>query len=269
MMMLILLSLLNLSWSVPPIRWATTLEVRERHEFYRDNEVILKPKGTWQTLFAVIYPNEKMNLIKECAFYKVPAEKPGEFKIKQIDIEKSCELFVEERGDLEVKDLKALQFSLDKSIVIHFTYVDFKTTKWEIPLVSQSKTNVPKILTSSAEYRSPEIILLASNSSDKKSHMKTLRDGELCHSIGDDCEELSSSECQLCASGWYEVPNGCSSGPKYCGLHMCGKKNQPACRRGFKYQRVDQKNECRKDPSFAYCSPGLTIQCEGARAYCR
>lgn len=252
-----------------PVHWSSMLELRERHEFYRDNEVILKPRDSWQVLFAVIYPDQNLGLHKDCVFYRVPGEAAGIFKIKTVNLEASCEKYMETTGDTEIKNLKALQFSYDNELSLHFTFTDFRALKWKIPLMNRYKSSAPLPLSSSAQFRAPKIILLSPERiSVKKAKVNMLEKGELCHSISDDCQELSPSTCGQCPEGWYEVPNGCPQGPKYCGSVICGLKNQPACRKGMKWQRVDKKFECRTDSSFAFCATGLSVQCEGSRAYC-
>lgn len=269
MMIFVLSFIFSLAFASPPIHWSSMLEIRERHEFYKDNEVLLKPKDSWQTLFAVVYPDRRLQLHKDCVFYRVPGESSGVFKIKTVDFDEGCEKYQETAGDTEIINLKALQFSYGNELSVNFTFTDFRTFKWNIPLMNRFKSPVPTALTSSAQYRAPKIILLAPERlPGKKKQPETRKRGELCHSISDDCQELSPSTCGQCAEGWYEVTNGCPIGPKYCGSSMCGLKGQPACRRGIKWQKVDKKFECRIDSSFAFCSPGLTIQCEGSRAFC-
>ncbi|HXH76463.1 MAG TPA: hypothetical protein VNJ08_15935 [Bacteriovoracaceae bacterium] len=270
MIMLLLPFLFSLAWGSAPSHWSTLLEIRERHEFYQDNEVISKPKGAWQTLFAVIYPDRALKLHKDCVYYRVPGELPGVLKLKAAPLEKSCESFMDLPGDLEVINLKSLQFSFSNELIMHFTFADYRSLKWTIPLMNQFKSETPAPFTSSAVYRAPKLTLLAPVRpvTEKKEVLKQTPN-ELCHSINDECEELQPSACHQCSDGWYEVPNGCQQGPKYCGSQSCGLKNQPACRRGMKHQRVRKKYECRIDSSFAYCAPGLTVQCEGSRAFCR
>jgi hypothetical protein len=253
-----------------PVYWTSLIEVQERHEFYQDNELITKPRDSWQVLFAVVFPDRNLNMHKDCVFYRVPGEDAGIFKIKAVGLSQSCEKSIDEKGDVEISDLKALQFSFANELTLHFTFSDYRMLHWQIPIMNKFKALAVAPFMSSAQFRAPRLILLAPvrQVRDIKVEEKN-SEVELCHDITDNCEELSPSTCQQCPEGWYEVPNGCSQGPKYCGMLVCGLKDSPACRRGMKYQRVRKKYECRTDTSFAYCAPGLIIQCSGNRAYCR
>jgi hypothetical protein len=265
---LVLISAMSIASA--PMHWSSLLEVKERHEFYLDNENIDRPKGVWQTLFAVVYPDRNLWLHKDCVYFKVPNSDDGIFKIRSTGVEESCDLHIEETGEVEIQGLRSLQFAFSDQISVYFTFKDFRTFKWSIPILNKSKANAPKLLTSSAEVRSPRLVLLApAKLLSGKSVSKGPKNGEICHSVADDCTVVSPSICHQCSSGWYEIPNGCAQGPKYCGVQICGTKGQPACRRGMKYQKVRKKFECSSDPSFAYCAPETKLECEGGRAYCR
>lgn len=258
----------------PTGRWMTALEVVEKHEFYQNNEVILKPKGSWQTLFAVIYTDGQLRRKKDCVYYRVPSEEPGILKIKTIDSKGSCEEHLFQPGDEEISGLKSLQYSItDQDISLYLTHQKFKIERWNVPLLNIHKRPSPRPLLSSAEYRSPKMIFLSPSNKDLKTELPKkiglLQDNEKCHHISDDCKELAPSRCHECPEGWSEIPNGCPVGPKVCGVHRCGLKHQPACRRGLKYQRKDEKKfDCRIDNGFAYCSKGHSIQCQGSEAWC-
>jgi len=255
----------------PPVHWSSALKITERHEFYQNNEVLSKPKGAWQTLFAIVYPDASLNLFKDCVFYKVPGDGPGILKIKSMDVSDSCENYQEKSGNTEIQNLKALQFSLgDSEIILNFTLPDFRNTRWRIPLVNDFTKSSPRMLMSSAEFKAPKLILLATKKEiTSTSHVPKKEDKSLCHDVREDCQEVSPSTCGQCPNGWYEAPNGCPQGPKFCGVMECGLKNAPACRRGMRFQRERKKFSCRVDSSFAFCAPGLSIQCLGDQAWCR
>jgi hypothetical protein len=254
-----------------PLDWTSAFSIEERHEFYKDNEVIQNPKNAWQVLFGVVYPDARLNLHKDCVFYRVPGEELGELKIKKISQAQSCEAALFNPGDVTWKEIKSLQFSTkDHTIQLQMTMPKYKAEAWNVKLVNLARHTLPHPELSSAEYKSPKMILLAPGTELSKFAPKfKLKEGDLCHKVSDDCEAIPS-QCSDCPQGWYETPNGCMVGPKYCGSIECGKKNGPACRRGMKYQRSDKKLACRDgDISFAYCSPGLRIQCVGTEAWCR
>jgi hypothetical protein len=272
MILYLFLIILNVAQADPTWKWSNALKIVEKHEFYENNEVLIKPKNSWQTLFAVLYNDSNLKTLKDCIFYKVPGEEKGILKIKTMAADKNCgdQLFLP--GDQEWKNLKAVQFSVqDNFLSISMTNEQFQIEKWDVPLFNVFEHPQAKGLMSSAEYRSAKVIYLTPHKNDLKVKPQiavSLTDKKICHDINEDCEEKSPSVCSQCSGGWYEIPNGCMQGPKYCGSIECGLKNQPACRRGMKYQKTDTKYGCREDNSFAYCAKGLIIQCQANLPYC-
>lgn len=250
-----------------PSHWSYVLELGDKHEFYQNNEEIVKPKDSWQTLVSLHYVDGNFSRVKDCIFFKVPGSSDGILKLKTISINQKCEDALFDGGYKELTEIKNLQFSiLENELNIDFTKKDFKSEKWKIPLKKSLKKS--PLNNSSAEYKASKIIYLAPEVSGPVKKSPLLKEGENCHKINDDCE-TSSSRCNECPQGWYEIPNGCPEGPKYCGYLACGKKNGPACRRGIVWQKKEQDFDCRVDTSFAYCSKGLFVQCEGRKAFCR
>lgn len=270
---MIAILIIFLSYSIKanePLHWAYINAVSDRHEFYKNNEVISKPKDAWQILFSLQYIDSGLKKLKDCVYYLVPGESPGVLKIKTMSASTSCDESILSSGDREVKNIKSLQFAVtEKGIDLDFTLADFQNHKWQAKLPASSGVRVPKMQTSSAEYKSAKILLLAPEQNTKVPKVDNYKPKTLCHNINEDCMEVSPSFCSQCPEGWYEIPNGCSEGPKYCGVLECGGKDQPACRRGMKWQRKELDFDCRTNSSFAYCSKGLTIACEGKKAFCR
>jgi len=254
-----------------PIHWSNLLKLSERHEFYKDHEAINSPKDSWQSLFSVIYVDSDLSRLKDCVYFKVPGMDPGILKLKTVSASVNCEDFLLTPGDREIPGITGLQFAItDSKFTIDISFKDYRTEKWTGAFQGAFQKPEPKMAMSSAEYKSPTLILLAPKSIVKDLNKKTfLKKGTLCHNINEDCEQVSIQICDECEEGWYEVPNGCAVGPKYCGRQVCGGKDQPACRRGMKWQRKEEAFECRTDSSFAYCSKGLTVQCDGKKAFCR
>lgn len=272
MILYFILLLINTVQADPTWKWSNATKIVEKHEFYLNNEIIVKPKDSWQTLFAVLYHDSNLKTFKDCIYYRVPGEEPGILKIKTLEATKKCEEFLYQPGDQEWKDLKALQFSvLDNLMSISLTNDKFQIEKWDVPLFNVFEHPEPKGLMSSAEYRSPKMIYLTPYKGVlqvKPLSAVPLLDKKICHDINEDCTEKAPTVCSQCAQGWYEIPNGCPQGPKFCGVQECGLKNQPACRRGVKWQHREYEFNCREDHSFAYCAKGLTIQCQGNLPYC-
>lgn len=268
--MIFLLWLLPLLGWCQPLHWSNLIEVTDRHEFYANNQTIVKPRDSWQTLFSVVYPDRNLKILKDCVFYRVPGDEAGHLKIVTVSKAENCELPVETKKTLDVGELKALQFSVtDKAIQLNLTDKRFHVTEWKIAVTHKEARKSPELFLSSAAYRSPKLIMLAPATAAKPTPGMSLKSGEICHAISDDCKELKPSVCSQCPGPWFEVPNGCTNGPKYCGTKECGKKDGPACRRGMKFQGKGSKFDCRVDASFAFCAPGLTVTCDGQSAWCR
>ena len=267
---ILLISLL--SYGNPSWKWSHAVGLVEKHEFYSNNEVISKPKDSWQTLFAVLYRDSQMKTFKDCLFYYVPGVEAGRLKIKTIPSSERCEDSLYLDGDKEWRGLKALQYSFENNfLTLSMTNQQYQIERWDVPLFNVYKNPRPKALMSSAEYRSAGIIFLTPHLGQSKNNLQkplSLKDKENCHNVSEDCVEKSPSVCGQCEHGWFEIPNGCSQGPKYCGSITCGTKNRPACRRGMKYQMKEGQFSCREDSSFAYCAKGLQIQCQGNLPYC-
>lgn len=258
------------SFGSEPLHWSYMLEVKDRHEFYQNNEEILKPKNSFQLLFSVIYVDQNFKKIKDCVFYKVPGDETGTLKIRSIPELESCDDYLFGPGDKEISAIKTLQFSItDSNLILEFTRKDYKSEKWLTKTQNSFVRPTPKLNLSSSEYKHSKITLLAPTTKVVAPKVKMLEDKTLCHDINEDCQEASRSTCYLCKQGWYEVPNGCAQGPKYCGILDCGGKDAPACRRGMKWQKNPTEFDCRTDKSFAYCSKGLEVTCEGRKAFCR
>jgi len=272
MILILLLGYLNFSNADPTWRWTNATNIVEKHEFYTNNEVIVKPKNSWQVLFAVVYKDSNLKTFKDCMFYRVPGDDLGVLKLKTTTVDKPCEDLLFGAGNEEWKDLKALQYSVEeKLLTVNITNSQFLIESWVVPLFNNFKNPAPKPLMSSAEYRSPKIMYLTPYKGSevlRPEKSAGLKAKTLCHEISEDCKEKAPSTCSQCETGWYEIPNGCPAGPKYCGELSCGKKGQHACRRGVTYQRVEKNYNCREDSSFAYCAKGLAIQCQGNLPYC-
>ena len=84
----------SLLWAQTPERWANALRIVEKHEFYTNNEVILKPKDSWQTLLAVVYRDDQLGELKDCVYYYVPGLDQGQLKIKSVPLNSDCEKFI-------------------------------------------------------------------------------------------------------------------------------------------------------------------------------
>ena len=251
-----------------PRKWENAKDIVEKHEFYENNEVIIKPQNSWQSLFALTFVDSNFNLSKDCVYFKVPGDEPGRLKIKAVPHDVECNSEILALGDVELQDIHDFSFSVEEnSVRMKFTQNN-KREIWSVSTVADWKKPQPALLLSSADYKSPALIHLATGTSTQQKP-SGIKDGVLCHNISSDCQELTPSQCQNCEHGWQEIPNGCATGPKLCGPSLCGGKDQPACRRGIIWQRSEQTFDCRSNTSFAWCSGKLSVVCDGDRTYCR
>lgn len=269
--MIIFLLLLSLfSFADSPRKWENAKSIVERHEFYPNNEVILKPQNSWQPLFALTFLDSNFHMSKDCVYYRVPGDEPGRLKIRTISEEKDCNSEILAPGDVEIEQVTDFRFSTDsQSVSLDFRQAG-KPLKWKVSTMKDWQRPAPRALLSSADFRSPRVTYLASAvTQEKEKKLTGLKDREVCHDIASDCSERSVSRCRSCDHGWREIPNGCMTGPKVCGAARCGVKDAPACRRGLIWQRKEMKPDCRTDSSFAWCAKGLQVSCDGDRAFCR
>lgn len=270
-MMLFMLLLPLLLQAKEPLHWTHILEVRDRHEFYENDQLITAPRESWQTLFSLVFLDEKFSRVKDCVYFRVPGVDPGKLKVRTLPGSAKCDDHLLEKGDLEIDSLKSLSFHTgEREVRVDFVKQDLSLDKWVISLEAVFHQPELKLHLSSAEYRAPKLIYLASSLlASSKPPEPFLPDKTLCHDVKDDCSEASESRCDRCEHGWHEVPNACPRGPKYCGVISCGKKGGPACRRGMRWQRTEVNFDCRTNSSYAYCARGLKVVCEGQKAYCR
>lgn len=272
MLVFTIFSFANSKITDPSRNWISAIEIVDKHEFYKNNEVIQKPQNSWQLLFGVSYLSSSMNFKKDCVYYKTPGDSPGILKIITKNLNENCESSMLSPGDWEKTGIKSLQFViLDTSLKLHLTLDEYKTSTWDVEFINKHQKIETSLLLSSAEFKTNKLIYLAPDSASSVNVVKKTKSTKpiLCHDISEDCTEVSVSTCSQCSEGWYEIPNGCFQSPKYCGTEVCGQKNAPACRRGFKYQRVRKDFDCMVDSSYVYCAKGLEVHCQGKLAYCR
>jgi hypothetical protein len=251
-----------------PRKWENAKSIVEKHEFYKNGETILKPQNSWQLLFALTFLDSNFKMTKDCVYYRVPGDEPGKIKVRAVPFEQECHSEILAPGDIELEQVSNLSiFTQDNAVKLVFQ-MNKKNESWSVATAADWKKPDPKLLLSSADYKSPGVIYLAPGTSPTKKP-EGIKDGVLCHHIASDCQELTPSTCRNCEHGWQEIPNGCVIGPKVCGVSACGGKDQPACRRGIVWQRSEESYDCRSHTSFAWCAGKLSMTCDGDKAYCR
>lgn len=267
MIFLLLLQILYAGADAPR-KWENAKAIVERHEFYENGIVIVKPKESWQTLFALTFLDASFQLSKDCVYYRVPGEDSGKIKIKSLPAKTDCSAEILSDGDIEITEVTNLSYTTSADTVVMDFTRDGRKEKWMATILHDWRKPDPKLLLSSSDFKSPGFIYLAPAEKQDQQAMP-LKSGTLCHDVTGDCEEKSPSTCSSCEQGWHEIPNGCFVGPKICGPAECGGKDQPACRRGMIWQRKEIGADCRVDSSFAWCNKGRSVYCDGDKAYCR
>ena len=195
--MILFLFLTSLAWADPTLKWTNAIDVVERHEFYQNHEVIKKPKGSWQTLFGVIYRDSSLRNRKDCLYFRVPGEEPGQLKLKTVNLDVRCETHLFSAGDQEWVGLKAFQFAvLPERLSVSLTLGGYKSERWDVPLMNIFRRPTPKSGMSSAEYRAPKMFFLSpkkNNVGETPVKIEKLKDKDPCHEVNDQCQEASSS----------------------------------------------------------------------------
>lgn len=247
-------------------RWFTVSEVVERHEGYQNNDVIKKPEGTWQLLYAVIRTEEApAGLSKDCLWVKVPAHDDGELRIVAVHPGKACAGTWENPATIVMSGLKAIQSSQEGSEAkLWLTLANGRVLNWKVRFINKINERTPVLYDSSARARSyPGAFFFAPNSEITGAKARDLV-GDITDEYPTNPCSFKDGSCQKCRWGVYQVASD-----YFCGIDRCGEKNQPACRRGKTWQRTRNEFSCRTDDSHIFCGPGLRVECEGERAICR
>ena len=94
-------------------------------------------------------------------------------------------------------------------------------------------------------------------------NIKKLGDLEICHGVNSNCQDVVGYRCERCPGSFYEVVdfNCPQGGSKYCGVEDCGKKNKPACPRGYEVLETKLKSLCFDGSPAGFCGPGLQTFC--------
>lgn len=99
----------------------------------------------------------------------------------------------------------------------------------------------------------------------------SLKEGDKCHELADDCQEMNGFSCDACPGPWYEVVgSGCvQEYEKVCGPNQCGFKGMSACPSGKKnLPEVSRAEICRTDSPYGFCARGLRTFCQDGKLVC-
>src|SRR5690606_4039156 len=142
--------------------WDYLLELSNRHEFYKENELIVKPQDSWQSMFEFIYIDQNFKYLKDCVYFRVPGKALGELKVKTLAREEKCQDFLLSPGDQEWKNIKTFQFtSGSNKLVFDLGFQDFRSEIWEIRFQNKPRKTVAEMNMSSAEFKANTVFLLA------------------------------------------------------------------------------------------------------------
>lgn len=258
-MITLLLSIISFaSWSFP-LELSSVYEQLEVHEFYKENELINRPRDAWQTIASFSVVNSDLSLSKVCFKYRPADEAKGIFRVELHSMNQKCDH--EGKFLHEINSLFGIQFQRSPDFKIIFSHKDFTQSSWTIPIPRKKKEL--SLLDTPDNYWG-ESVLFLTNEVEKK---ELIKDGTKCLNVADDCSVIGTSSCHQCANGSLEAPNGCLVGPRYCSSAECGTKGNPACRKGVKFQKK-RTLDCRRDDSFAFCAGEGTPTCQGQEVWC-
>lgn len=100
-----------------------------------------------------------------------------------------------------------------------------------------------------------------------KAHRETLKAGEICLAVADDCS-VSKDRCGECEGGSHYIKNSaCASAySKVCGRDLCGQKGYYACLRGHASTGI--KDYCIQDSPVGFCSGDNRVGCVNGTLVC-
>jgi hypothetical protein len=229
------------------------------NDSYLNKGVVNRPPRVWVELLR--YDNGQN--IRKCLIFKTPY-KDEKGVLKLVDLkQKKCSTF--EKGEVIFDGLEELKVQLSskgqngrKSYLVLRYGVGEQQQSYEIPLLNYVKRK------SFQKYDNQlDIGFIDELSFGKVLAIKTIADGNVCYGVNSECKVVIDNECDKCQSGFYEVVdfNCPGGGSKFCGAIECGKRNQPACPRG--YQILDSKlpSLCFDGSPAGLCEAGLRTFC--------
>lgn len=217
---------------------------------YLNLDNITNPKNTWVEVF---------KFDNWCAFYKTPYNKKmGVFRV----VEKSSQkCHFDADGLFEKHDISSFKYTLltkNKTtlrIQINTENTDYRLFNYRM---DKKKFNAFDNQLKSSFFGNVFV-----NGGLDSLKDKTLNDGQLCHGVNIECQDVVANKCDQCLHGSYEVVdfNCTQGGSKYCGQNKCGEKNQPACPRGYKVLDSKLPTLCFNGSPAGFCKPGLKTFC--------
>ena len=221
------------------------------------NSFIEKPIGVWITLLegSLVQGNEKV-----CLFYRAPFS--GRLAEAFFSYGRDCKWSPDRKKEMAFERLENFQVRIAKESLKIKLRKDNKKREVEIPTPNINKDS---------GFRFVNFIARPKNSLGKWEDNHRDQTSKVCHQFNEQCEEVVSNICSQCRYGWYEVVGkGCEKGrEKYCGRDRCGERGQPACLRGFQYEKATVQSLCSENSPAVFCQKGLRAYCkEGKSLIC-
>ena len=226
--------------------------------FLYENVEVMLPKSSYGE---VTHPlNAWVNIFSsqgKCFYYKTPyKEKLGVIRMTKRN--KKCSYSGKKLS--EHKGIKSFHFD-----VISTNNSDLKAilridkAKLILKMLNTAQKPSYQILSSGLRKSYLDDIFI----NQKQKEVRTLNSGDLCHGVNSNCQNVVGYRCEKCPGAYYEVVdfNCPQGGSKYCGQENCGKKNQPACPRGYDTLQTKLKSLCFDGSPAGFCGPGLQTLC--------
>lgn len=210
------------------------------------NTKITKPLNAWILLF---------ESSKRCFFYKTPfREKLGHLKLT----EKKDKCSYDREALYENKKVEYLQFRVVSDNLDDLKIrVEINNVQTTYRLLNSQFKDEDKLSFLPKSYLRDVFVDRFENEKEK------LGADEICHGVNSNCQDVIGYRCEKCPSAFYEVVdfNCPQGGSKYCGVDECGKKNKPACPRGYEILGTKLKSLCFDGSPAGLCGPGLQTFC--------
>jgi len=135
----------------------------------------------------------------------------------------------------------------DKTYKLSFINVKNKNHQRGSSHIAKNKYGSTMISINSVQNSHPEVTL-------------SLKDGEICRLVDDNCKVIFDKCDQCDNSSYYFKNNTCrSKNSKICGIDLCGQRGEVACLRGHEATKMSQY--CIQDSPVGFCHGDLRVAC--------
>lgn len=248
------------------LRWNYGVSLSWENMHYKNSEKVEEPKGTYQAVFSVKFLDKNFNYSYDCINYLIPTnEVQGELSIIANPDNVHCSKLIAETPYAKIEKIRNFGYEMKGSSLL----VKVDEYRFEYNFLNFSKKFAPKLLSSSVKPSIVNGIQMASSIYYTKP-LKTLNSGDICFDIDEKCDETISNKCSQCSGGHYEVvASSCATKRrKICGVDDCGKKNKPACFRGYLFSNLKPENYCISGSPVGFCERGLKVVCINSVLMC-